>query len=35
MTSGFACDDNDESSPGNEDNMQSQTRQLDWYQYCR
>src|SRR4029077_10604419 len=24
MTSGLACDDNDESSPGNEDNMQQQ-----------
>lgn len=33
MTSGFACDDNDDSSPGNEDNMQSQTRQPDWYAY--
>jgi CubicO group peptidase (beta-lactamase class C family) len=33
MTSGFACDDNDEASPGNEDNMQSQTAQPDWYKY--
>ena len=33
MTSGFACDDNDDSSPGNEDNMQGQTRQPDWYFY--
>jgi CubicO group peptidase (beta-lactamase class C family) len=33
MTSGFACDDNDDTSPGNEDNMQSQTAQPDWYTY--
>ncbi len=33
MTSGFACDDNDDTSPGNEDNMQSQTAQRDWYKY--
>jgi CubicO group peptidase (beta-lactamase class C family) len=33
MTSGFACDDNDEASPGNENNMQSQTAQPDWYKY--
>ena len=33
MTSGLACDDNDEASPGNEDNMQSQTAQPDWYKY--
>jgi CubicO group peptidase (beta-lactamase class C family) len=33
MTSGLACDDNDDSSPGNEDTMQSQTRQPDWYKY--
>jgi CubicO group peptidase (beta-lactamase class C family) len=33
MTSGFACDDNDDVSPGNEDNMQSQTTQPNWYQY--
>ncbi|HJS90393.1 MAG TPA: serine hydrolase [Steroidobacteraceae bacterium] len=33
MTSGFACDDNDDSSPGHEDNMQSQSRQRDWYAY--
>jgi CubicO group peptidase (beta-lactamase class C family) len=31
-TSGLACDDNDESSPGNEDTMQSQSR--DWYRYA-
>ena len=33
MTSGFACDDNDDASAGNEDNMQSQTAQPDWYRY--
>jgi CubicO group peptidase (beta-lactamase class C family) len=33
MTSGFACDDNDDTSPGNEGNMQSQTAQPDWYKY--
>ena len=33
MTSGFACDDNDDRSPGNEDNMQNQTLQPDWYKY--
>jgi len=33
MTSGLACDDNDENSPGNEDVMQQQTSQLDWYKY--
>jgi CubicO group peptidase (beta-lactamase class C family) len=33
MTSGLACDDNDENSPGNEDVMQQQTAQLDWYKY--
>jgi CubicO group peptidase (beta-lactamase class C family) len=33
MTSGFACDDNSDDSPGNEDNMQSQTAQPDWYKY--
>ena len=33
MTSGFACDDNDDASPGNEDTMQSQTAQPDWYKY--
>jgi len=29
-TSGLACDENDDSSPGNEDLMQSQHRQPDW-----
>ena len=33
MTSGFACDDNDDASPGNEDNMESQTAQPNWYKY--
>ncbi len=33
MTSGLACDDNDDSSPGQEDNMQSQNSQKDWYKY--
>jgi CubicO group peptidase (beta-lactamase class C family) len=33
MSSGLACDDNDDGSPGNEDTMQSQTMQPDWYKY--
>lgn len=33
MTSGLACDENDDDSPGNEDHMQSQTGQPDWYKY--
>jgi CubicO group peptidase (beta-lactamase class C family) len=33
MTSGFSCDDNSDTSPGNEDNMQGQTLQPDWYKY--
>ncbi|HTA55361.1 MAG TPA: serine hydrolase [Candidatus Acidoferrales bacterium] len=33
MSSGLACDDNDDSSPGNEDAMQNQTVQPDWYKY--
>jgi CubicO group peptidase (beta-lactamase class C family) len=32
-TSGLACDDNDESSPGNEDTMQSQLMQPNWWRY--
>ena len=32
-TSGLACDDNDDRSPGNEGTMQSQTRQPDWWKY--
>ena len=38
MTSGLECDDNDDASPGNEDRMQSQQVQRDWYKYtldCR
>lgn len=33
MSSGYACDDNDDKSPGNEDTMESQTTQPDWYKY--
>ena len=33
MTSGFDCDDNDSSAPINEDAMQEQTDQPDWYRY--
>jgi CubicO group peptidase (beta-lactamase class C family) len=33
MTSGLACDDGDDKSPGNEDAMQSQHAQADWYRY--
>ncbi len=34
MTSGFACDENgDENAPGNEDKMQAQTAQPDWYRF--
>lgn len=33
-TSGLACDDNDGSSPGNEDVMQSQVAQPDWWKYA-
>ncbi|HYK52811.1 MAG TPA: serine hydrolase domain-containing protein [Candidatus Eremiobacteraceae bacterium] len=33
MSSGLACDDNDDSSPGNEGTMQSQTAVPDWYRY--
>ncbi|MFE8595383.1 serine hydrolase domain-containing protein [Archangium violaceum] len=31
MTSGFACDDNNDDSPGNENRLQDQ--KTDWYQY--
>lgn len=34
MTSGLDCDDNDPNSPGNEDVMQNQSRQLDWVRYA-
>jgi len=33
MTSGLACDDNDDDSPGNEDAMQNQQEQPDWYKF--
>lgn len=33
MSSGLACDDNDDASPGNENTMQNQTAQPDWYKY--
>lgn len=32
-TSGLACNDNDEASPGGEDTMQSQAAQPDWWKY--
>ena len=32
-TAGLACDDNDDSSPGNEDTMQTQRAQPDWWKY--
>jgi CubicO group peptidase (beta-lactamase class C family) len=32
-SSGLACDDNEDDSPGNEGTMQGQTRQLDWWKY--
>jgi CubicO group peptidase (beta-lactamase class C family) len=33
MSSGLDCDDSDPASPGNEDTMQEQTAQPDWYRY--
>jgi len=33
MTSGLDCDDDDYETPGNEDRMQSQSEQQDWYRY--
>jgi CubicO group peptidase (beta-lactamase class C family) len=33
MTAGSACDDNNDESPGNEDRMQSDEKQRDWYKY--
>ncbi|MEZ5427524.1 MAG: serine hydrolase [Pyrinomonadaceae bacterium] len=33
MSSGLDCDDGDSDSPGNEDVMQEQTEQPDWYKY--
>lgn len=32
-SSGLACDDNDDDSPGNEGTMQSQAAQPDWWKY--
>ncbi|PYM07479.1 MAG: 6-aminohexanoate hydrolase [Candidatus Rokuibacteriota bacterium] len=32
-TSGLACDDNNDASPGNEDTMQGQTATDDWWKY--
>ncbi|HXH38236.1 MAG TPA: serine hydrolase [Thermoanaerobaculia bacterium] len=32
-TSGLACDDNDDASPGQEDKMQGQTQQPNWWKY--
>jgi CubicO group peptidase (beta-lactamase class C family) len=33
MTAGFDCNEGDESAPGNEDRMQNQTEEPDWYLY--
>jgi CubicO group peptidase (beta-lactamase class C family) len=33
MTAGNDCDDNNDDSPGNEDRMQSDEQQRDWYKY--
>jgi len=33
MSSGFYCDDSDPDAPGNEDVMQSQEEENDWYKY--
>ncbi len=32
-SSGLACDDNDDASPGNEERLQTQKKQPDWYRY--
>jgi CubicO group peptidase (beta-lactamase class C family) len=32
-TSGLACDDNDDASPGNEDTLQSQRKERNWWKY--
>ncbi|HEY5087938.1 MAG TPA: serine hydrolase, partial [Gemmatimonadaceae bacterium] len=32
-SSGLACDDDDDASPGNEDRLQTQKAQPDWYRY--
>lgn len=34
MSSGLACDENDNDSPGNENTMQTQTAQPDWYRFA-
>ncbi|MDQ3917615.1 MAG: beta-lactamase family protein [Acidobacteriota bacterium] len=34
MSSGLACDDENDDSPGNENTMQSQAAQPDWYKYA-
>lgn len=34
-SSGLACNDDDDTSPGNEDTMQSQQAQPDWYAFYR
>jgi len=34
MTSGLACNDSDPDSPGNEETMQEQTEQPDWYTFA-
>lgn len=33
MSTGLACDENDDNSPGNENTMQTQTAQNDWYKF--
>jgi CubicO group peptidase (beta-lactamase class C family) len=33
MTTGYYCDDSNDSAPGAEDTMQNQTAQPDWYRY--
>ena len=33
MSTGLSCEDEDDNSPGNEDRMQSQRQQPDWYKY--
>lgn len=33
MTSGYYCDDSDSKAPGNEEIMQDQTEEPDWYRY--
>jgi CubicO group peptidase (beta-lactamase class C family) len=33
MSSGLDCDDGDDASPGNEDRMQNQRAERDWYRY--